>query len=88
MDATQVSATSEKLEPPSFENIDCSPERMGLELEDFLEKLMNSRERVAQDSKRKNKARGLMASWLRASYPFALMFLAVAKEGSSVFASV
>jgi hypothetical protein len=53
-------------------------------LEDALEKLIQARTELGKKQGRRKKVGDLVVTLFRASYPFAKLFLTVAKEGSAV----
>lgn len=65
---------------PDFEKSD-DIETKVLELKETLEKVIQARSR---DSEKSKNVGTLVLGWFRASYPFASLFLSIAKEGSSV----
>jgi hypothetical protein len=68
---------------PQFEYVDNVEVNIGL-LTNFLEEVIKAREEVRNVVERKNKFQQLVLSWFKASYPFASLFLAIAKDGASV----
>jgi hypothetical protein len=68
---------------PDFERVN-DVEKKAAELGKFLEQLSRSRNEAVNAPKRTGKFKSLMLGWLKASYPFATLFLEVAKEGANV----
>jgi hypothetical protein len=68
---------------PDLREVDGVYNKVG-ELEAVLENFMESRAQLWQGRSRRRKAEDVILGWARASYPFANVFLTVAKEGSSV----
>ena len=54
------------------------------ELQKTLEEIIQARSGPKRDEGKTQNIRGLVLGWFRASYPFASLFLSIAKEGSSV----
>src|SRR5436190_1515218 len=68
---------------PDFDQIDNVHERAEA-LEAALEELIQARANLSKKGGWGKKIEDLMLTWFQASYPFATLFLTVAKEGSSV----
>lgn len=68
---------------PDFKGISDPETKVG-ELESALERLIEARSEIGKKEGRRKKISSVMVSWFRASYPFANIFLVVAKEGSAV----
>src|SRR5277367_779294 len=68
---------------PDFNVINSVETKVG-ELEGALERLIEVRTELGKKEGRRKKVEGLMISWFRASYPFANIFLTIAKEGAAV----
>jgi hypothetical protein len=66
-----------------FDEIDDIEKKLG-DLETALEQFVETRSQLRKNEGRRKKFENVMLSWFRASYPFANLFLAVAKEGSAV----
>ncbi len=68
---------------PDFNGIDSVEAKAG-ELEGALERIIEARTELGKKEARRTKVGGLMISWFRASYPFANVFLTIAKPGPAV----
>lgn len=68
---------------PEFGKFD-DVEAKTVELKRTLESIVQIRSTGNRNTEKTRNARSLVLSWFRASYPFASLFLSVAKQGSSV----
>ena len=71
---------------PTFDHIDSIEDNAG-KLEDALEELIHTRAEVEKKGGRRKNAKNAMIHFFQASYPFATLFLTVAKEASAVWIS-
>ena len=68
----------------NLSSIELKAEELGIAIEQFT----HQREEYNKDPGRVQNAKLIVQKWFRASYPFATVFLTIAKAGSNVIASV
>jgi hypothetical protein len=68
---------------PAF-RADQGVESSAVALQSAIEEMIQTRKEFTADPKRANKAKDTAVRWFRATYPFAEVFLIIAKEGSAV----